>query len=394
MAPPVSTEKFVNWITGQPMALYDATGSIFNPSGGTSSIGLVPDPGPTPGSPLRFLREDATWATVSSNPFLNSALPYFFPEGRLTWSTTEVVMTTSYSAQSSLYYYPYVGSIIPYFDGSSLWNLYDMGNAALPTFNLDSNSGHTGYHQAGKIFDVFFDYNAGSGRLVTSPAWTSDSARSNAIVRQNGIWLNNASIVCRFGTVSGDTATFSAKTLTYLGSFYCTANGQSGWIYGSAAAGGSPSYFALWNCYNRVYLSGGSYESTDSWTINVNDGMLPFNNSTNNRNYFLIGIIESAINVFACGFGAQTSTQYSWIGIGLNSVSTTWTAMMRNPSTTQITCATAIWANGTGVPSQLGWNYVQLLQFLAGGAGTSNTMYGDNGDPVRQQSGIIVGGFF
>ena len=387
MAPPISTEKFVNWITGQPLALYDATGSIFNPSGATSSIGLVPDPGPTPGSPLRFLREDATWATVSSNPFINSATPYFAPQGRLTLSTTEVVMTTSYAAQSTIYYYPYVGSLIPYFDGSN-WNVADMGNAALTGFVLDGNSGHTGYHQVGKIFDLFYD---GVGnRLVSSPAWTSDTARADAIVRQSGIWLNNASITCRFGTGSGDTATFSAKTLTYLGSFYCLADGQTGFIYGAAAVGGSPCYFALWNCYNRRYISGGSFESTDSWTVS-SVTPAPFNGSTLNANYFLQGLVEDSINVWAGGFGAQTNVQYMWVGFGLNSTSTPWTdGSIRNPSTTQISCATAIWSNGGGVPD-LGWNYTQLLQAMAGG---SNTMYGDNGDPTRQQSGIITGGYF
>lgn len=61
MAAPEATEKFINWITGLPMALFDATGSIFNGSGPTSSIGLVPDPGATPGT-TRFLREDGTFA--------------------------------------------------------------------------------------------------------------------------------------------------------------------------------------------------------------------------------------------------------------------------------------------------------------------------------------------
>ena len=390
MAPPISTEKFVNWITGQPIALYDAAGSVFNASGPTSSRGLVPDPGPTPGSPLRFLREDSTWAQATSNPFSNAALPYFYPQGRLTLSTTEVVMTTSYAAASSIYYYPYVGSTIPYYDGSALWNLYNMGNAPLATFVLDGNSGHTGYHQVGKIFDVYFDYNAGSGRLVTSPAWTSDSARSNAIARAFGIWVNNASITCRFGTGSGDTASFAAGTLTYLGSFYCLADGQTGFIYGGAAVGGSPCYFALWNCYNRGYISGGSYESTDSWTVS-SVTPAPFNGSTSNANFFLVGLVEDSINVWAGAFGAQSAVQYMWAGIGLNSTSTTWApGSIRNPSTTQIAEAGAIWSFGSGVPT-LGWNYTQLLQAFAGAG--SNTMYGDNGDPTRQQSGIITGIF-
>lgn len=68
MPAPTATEKFVNWITGVPMALFDATGSIFNASGSNSTIGLVPDPGSVAGT-TRFLREDATWADPLSGAF-------------------------------------------------------------------------------------------------------------------------------------------------------------------------------------------------------------------------------------------------------------------------------------------------------------------------------------
>lgn len=60
MPAPTATEQFINWLTGKPMALFDAIGSIFNPSGANATIGLVPDPGSTPGT-TKYLREDATW---------------------------------------------------------------------------------------------------------------------------------------------------------------------------------------------------------------------------------------------------------------------------------------------------------------------------------------------
>ncbi|HEV2484225.1 MAG TPA: hypothetical protein VGT08_01730 [Terracidiphilus sp.] len=43
-----------------------AAGAIFGPSGANHSQGLVPDPGLTPITPLRFLREDAAWASIGS----------------------------------------------------------------------------------------------------------------------------------------------------------------------------------------------------------------------------------------------------------------------------------------------------------------------------------------
>ena len=62
MANPTVREKFVNWITGSPISLFDAASSIFNASGASHTIGLVPDPGANAGT-TNFLREDATWAT-------------------------------------------------------------------------------------------------------------------------------------------------------------------------------------------------------------------------------------------------------------------------------------------------------------------------------------------
>lgn len=61
----VSPEKFVNWNTGQPISLFDAVGSKFNPIGATHSVGLVPDPGASTTTLGKFLRDDATWANPS-----------------------------------------------------------------------------------------------------------------------------------------------------------------------------------------------------------------------------------------------------------------------------------------------------------------------------------------
>src|SRR5258706_15775383 len=62
------SEKFINYLTNQPLALTDAINSIFGVSGPNHSPGLVPDPGATPGT-SRFLREDG-WQTLSTNSVL------------------------------------------------------------------------------------------------------------------------------------------------------------------------------------------------------------------------------------------------------------------------------------------------------------------------------------
>lgn len=66
MAPRTATEQFVNWLTGKPMALFDAVGSTFGPAGAQSSIGLVPDPGAIANG--FFLRDDGTWVSTTLDP--------------------------------------------------------------------------------------------------------------------------------------------------------------------------------------------------------------------------------------------------------------------------------------------------------------------------------------
>src|SRR5271166_2267103 len=47
---------------------------VFVASGSGHAAGAVPDPGSTPGSPLRFLREDATWDAVPTASYSNAVL--------------------------------------------------------------------------------------------------------------------------------------------------------------------------------------------------------------------------------------------------------------------------------------------------------------------------------
>lgn len=62
-------EKFINFVTNQPVTLTNLTGSNFGASGVNHSVGLVPDPGSSAGT-TKFLREDGTWQTISTSSVL------------------------------------------------------------------------------------------------------------------------------------------------------------------------------------------------------------------------------------------------------------------------------------------------------------------------------------
>jgi hypothetical protein len=273
------------------------------------------------------------------------------------------VLAADVLAATTIYFTPHLGSAAPFWDGS-IWSLVSLSELSLA---LDSNSGHTGYHQSGKNFDLFLDYNAGSPRLVSGPAWTSDTARAGAIARLNGIWLNTASMTVRYGTSSGDTASIGANRLTYVGTFRATANGQTGMAFKpSAASGGSNNVLGLYNAYNRVSVRAMERDSAASWTYSSATWRAG-NNSSSNRISFVDGLQESFIFAYLECQGAPTGAGSGVFGINLDSTTATPTVIGNQN------------VNGSGPSSpageiflpQLGFHYLQDMEAATAGITTT-----------------------
>lgn len=64
MTNPTTKEKFVNWITGMPISLFDAASSVFTPAGANATIGLVPQPGASVNNPPFYLGDNGIWTAV------------------------------------------------------------------------------------------------------------------------------------------------------------------------------------------------------------------------------------------------------------------------------------------------------------------------------------------
>lgn len=308
------------------------------------------------GAANTLLLSNGTSASFAKVPAAALAMT-ITPQGRLTNVTATPVLTSAQTAKTSIYYTPYVGSLIPCYTGSA-WIVIDSAELSLA---LDSNSGHTGYHQNGKIFDVFVDYNSGTPRLVTGPAWSSDTARSAAIARLNGIWVNNASIVVKFDTTSS-TATIAANKLTYVGSFRCSADGQVSWDIGSAASNGGAATLDIFSAYNRVPVSAKVVDTTASFVYaTASYGAL--NGSNTNRISFLRGLDEGAVSAEVKALATGTSSA-GRLGIGLDSTSSISGAFgyVPNGGTASLQGSYASVAPG------LGYHYLQALQLADGGA--------------------------
>lgn len=296
---------------------------------------------------------------------------------RLSLTTAVPVTTSDVTAATTVYMTPDKGNGIVNFDGV-YWDVIAQSELSMA---LSSDSGHTGYHQSGKIFDVFYFDDAGTKRIGTGPAWTNDTTRASAISRLNGVYVNTSSMTVRFGSASGNTVTVAASRGTYLGTIYCTANGQTE---------DSLAKRMVWNCYNRRPRAMRVLEATNSWTYSTGS-YRQANNSATNQLAFVRGLNEDAVAATASAQVATSTTAQrdSFLAIGLDS--TTDFAPGNSPTWASLYTGTpsVFGAPNThyrGFPG-LGYHY---LAWLERGAGAdTQTWYGDNNGPTVQQSGIF-----
>lgn len=136
------------------------------------------------------------------------------PQGRLTLTEGVAVPTVDVVGANSVHYVPAIGDRIPIFDGT-IFKTYSI-DAGL-SLKLDPDPSHSGYHIVDAAFDVFIAFHGSTLRIGTGPAWATAKARNAQVKRNDGIWVNSASIVLRYGSGSGETFTVDAEKATLLG---------------------------------------------------------------------------------------------------------------------------------------------------------------------------------
>jgi hypothetical protein len=292
------------------------------------------------------------------------------PQGRLTLVTGTPVMTSDQTAKGTISWTAYVGCAAPIYSGSA-WSM--MSAASDVTYTLSATA-----HLSGKLYDLFLYNNSGSLALGTSPAWTSNTARSNAISMLNGIWTNTSSITL---TVSGgaSTTTIGANQATYVGTFYATANGQTGMAFHPAAAsGGSNTILGLYNAYNRVRTSGWSFDNA-SWPYTTN-AVRAAHNSTSNRVSWVDGLQQSVVDAhLKMNFltsGAGFNMQWAMV---VDSTSTISGAYAQASALAAYTPETEMVAHNSTSPL-LGFHFFQATESNNGGG--SYTMNHSGSFPV------------
>ncbi len=315
--------------------------------------------------------EDA--GVASLNGKTGAVLAYFPPQGRLTLTSGSPVMMTSASAQTTVYYTPFVGNMIPIYDGS---NMVPMPFAELSAATADTNHSPAAIG-ANKVNDWFVWNDGGALRLSHGPDWASDTTRSAGtnLTLVNGIWLNNADIA------NGPTALRG----TYVGTTRSNGTSSIDWTFGSVASGGGRAVFFVWNAYNRVPVATMVGDSTASWQYDVATTWRAPNSNSNMRVHVVRGFnIDGARAEYAATAQCGSSTKVS-VGIGLNSTSELAagaTTAMANHPTGELTTLTAKFSGLIGA----GYSYLSALE--RNSTTTASTWYGYSASPENIQSGL------
>jgi len=286
--------------------------------------------------------------------------------GRLTLSSNTPVMTADVTAASTVYYTPYNGPYVPVYNGT-IWVMQAFTQLSLA---LDSSSGHTGYQQSGKLFDLFVFLNSGTLALGTGPAWSSSTVRGTGagtteLQRKNNVYTNANSIALKVDTTASQ-VTISVNQATYVGTMYATANGQTGIaLKPAAAAGGTNNILGLWNAYNQTLIHAISSDNTSSWTWNSSTPHA-MNASTSNRISWTDGLQTSFIKAFAANTPDFNGNTFIQVGTALNATN----SIGLNPGSlnTGVTIC-KIQGSDTYYP-QLGFNFIQATELVGSGTAT------------------------
>ncbi len=264
---------------------------------------------------------------------------------RLSLSSSNPVPSSNVPSGSTLYLTPYTSGRASVYNGTQWVNL-----------NISEVSKTLSCMTSDKNYDVFLFLSGNTVAIELSAAWTNDTTRSEAISRQDGVYVKS-----------------SDQTRRYVGTIRSVS---------STAVSDSQSRRFVWNYYNRVERSLKVTESADSWIYNT-AAFRPSNNNIYNSFEFVTGdstlLAVRAQSIGGCSGGAA----YAGVGIGIDSTTVNSADVFgQNVNTLN----SVIPAEYRGRPS-VGYHRITWLE--AGGGVANMTWFGDAGQPTLYQMGMI-----
>lgn len=273
-------------------------------------------------------------------------------QGRLTLTTAVPVTSTDVTAAGTLYFTPYQGNRVAIYVASA-WTLKTFSEVSL-ALTLTS----------GKNYDVFVYDNAGTVAIALSNAWTTDTARGDALTTQDGAIV-----------LSSD------HEFKYLGTIRAS---------GSNTTEDSLAKRFVWNYYHRMRRSVVRVDGTDSWTYTTAT-VRQSNGSTSNQIAVVVGVAEEVLDLrFA---QSVTNGSLAAIQVGIGEDATTLFSKDSTSANVTLPASVTIQAHAhlSKVPA-IGYHFYPMLEYSSA-VGTT-TWVGDNGangsdTAVGGQSGLM-----
>lgn len=315
------------------------------------------------------------------------------PQGRLTLSSVAAVSDSDVTGAGTIYYLPSGGALVPIRDGGK-YVAESIGSGL--SLVLDSDSGHTGYHQSARCFDLFAIKDGSTVRLATGPDWNAGAiagsitqrgtgAGSTELELVDGLYVNKNAITARFGSASGNTVAVAAHEATYLGTFYAAGNGL---------ATDSAEKRWLDNAFNQTMRPMRRFQvSPGNWSYSTAT-FRQANANADNRISWVAGLSGKSIDANLQGLAQTSGATRRAVVVALGIDSTTTPAA--DSTFDYMTCVSPelcpIKARYVGTPG-IGFH---ALNWLERGAGTdTQTFFADSGaTPSIYRLGIIGSALF
>lgn len=281
------------------------------------------------GSAISLSASTTVMLSVSAETMnlLDIAMQSVIPGGRLTTESGVPVSTSDRTAQSTLYYTPFVHNTVPLWDGAQ-WKPIKFAETSLALSGLTS----------GRPYDVFGYLSSGVLALELL-VWTGDTTRATAVTLQDGRY-------CK----SGD------KTRLLLGTIYTT---------GTTTTEDSTANRYVANVYNRQFRQ--VLHTTNDAGHTYNGAMRAYNNSTSHRVSFVACIAAAFSGAAGAILSSTTAGQATDLFLGYDSA--TANSDFFGANTNFNTLGVRGGLSGFGIADP-GKHYLQLLERSTAGTGS------------------------
>ena len=305
-------------------------------------------------SAVNYSLAGGTLFSVAGNGKMTAAIASTLAGGRLTLETGVAVSSSDQTAKTTIYYTPFVHSLIGLYDTTNLiWTAHPFTERSLALGTLVS----------GKNYDVFAVLTSGAV-AIEALVWTSDSARATALVAVDGV-------LCK----TGDTSR------RYVGTFRTTT---------TTTTEDSEAKRFVYNVSNKVRRSMlGTLGYADdnagaTFTFNSQNVWAALNGGTGNKCEFVNGLTETVLLAGSVFYTAGAAS-YFMAGVGIDATTSASFIVSQNDAAGGSAFQRA---NNKSVQFAAGYHYGSFNGVVVS-ANVSATIYRDDSryggtvDPIR-----------